>query len=129
MAIKKNQNLPVDTMLRALWLIKKNNIFCFDYIHWIQLKVRDTGTPPAPKYATVFYGVFELFLLRRFGNNLLLYRRFIDNVLVLWKKYDEKLDTAELWAFQETMQEWYGLEWDFQGPFLNMYFMGLTIAI
>ena len=61
------------------------------------------GKSPAPTYATVFYGVFELLLLERFGNNLLLYRQFIYNVMVLWKKNDEERDTAELWAFQETM--------------------------
>ena len=32
-------------------------------------------------------------------------------------------------ALNESMQEWYGLEWNFQGPFLKLDFMDLTIAI
>ena len=77
-------------MLRAIFLIMKNNIFRFGYTHCLQLKGTDVGTPPAQVYATVFYGVFELFLIERFGNNLLLYRRFIDDVLILWNKYNEE---------------------------------------
>ena len=87
------------------------------------------GTPPAQKYATVFYGVFELFLLERFVNNLLLYRICIDYVLVLWKKYNEERNAADLCSFKETMQEWYGVECTFQGPFLVLDFMDQTIDI
>ena len=72
-------------MLRSLRLMTKNNTFSFEDIHWIQLK----GTPPVPIYAAVFYGVFELFLLKIFGNNLLMYRLFIDDILSLCRRYDE----------------------------------------
>ena len=68
------------------------------------------GTPPAPTYATVFCGAFGLFLIKIFRNNLLLYRRFMDDVLSLWKIFDEERNTAELRDFQESMQEWYELE-------------------
>ena len=87
------------------------------------------GAPPAPTYATVFYGVFELFIFGIFWNNLLLYRRFIDNVLTLCKRYDEERDAADLRDLQETMQKWYVLGWTLQGPFLNLNFMDLTIVI
>ena len=99
------------------WLLK-NNIFRVGGSQWLQLKGTAIGTPPAPTYATVFYGVFEFFLLEIFGNNLLLYRQFIDDVLVLWKKYNEEHDVEEIRAFQDTKQEWYGVEWTFQVPFL-----------
>ena len=85
-------------------------------------------TPPAPIYDTVFYGVFEVFLLEKIVNNLILYIWFVDNFLDLWKIYEKEGNAAELWVFQETMQEWYGLEWTFQGPFLKLDFTDLTIA-
>ena len=75
-------NLPVNAMLGALHLIIKKKIRFID-IHWLQLKVTAMVTPPAPTYATVFYGIFELSFLERFGNNLLLYRILIDNLMVL----------------------------------------------
>ena len=40
--------------------------------------------------------------------------------MVLLKRYKEKYDASELRAFKETMQEWYGLEWTFQGPILRV---------
>ena len=86
-------------------------------------------TSPAPTYATVFYGVFELFLPEKFGNSLLLYILFIDNVMVLWKKYDEEHNAADLRELRENMQELYGLEWNSQGPFLKLDSTDLTIAI
>ena len=85
----------------------KNNIFHFGDIHWLQLKVTAMGTPPAPTYATIFYNFFKLLFLEIFGNILILYRQFIVNLLVLWKKHDEELDAEELRPFQETMQESY----------------------
>ena len=86
-------------------------------------------TSPAPTYATVFYGVFELFLPEKFGNSLLLYILFIDNVMVLWKKYDEEHNAADLRELRENMQELYGLEWNSQGPFLKLDSTDLTIPI
>ena len=59
---KKYRHLPVDDMVRALHLMMENK-FHFGDIHWIKLKVTDIETPPVPAYATVFYNIFELFLL------------------------------------------------------------------
>ena len=61
------------------------------------------GTPPVPTYATFFCGIFEFFLIEIFGNNLLLYIRFIYDILDLWRRYDEERDEVEMWAFYETM--------------------------
>ena len=115
-------------MIWSLFLIMKM-FLGLGNSHWLKLKGTAIGTPPAPTYATVFYDVFEFFLPKIFGNNLLLYRLFIDDELVLWKIYKEEYDASELWAFQETMEEWYGLEWNFQVPFLKLDLMDPTIDI
>ena len=52
------------------------------------------GTPPAPTYDVVFDGVFEFFLIKIFVNNLLLYRLFIGNLMVLLKRYIEEYDES-----------------------------------
>ena len=46
-------------------------------------------TAPAPTYAIFFNGLFEFFLIERFGNSLLAYIKLIDNFLALWKIYNE----------------------------------------
>ena len=86
-------------------------------------------TPPAPTYATFFYGVFEIFLLERFGNNLLLYIILYKNVIAICRRYDEERGAEELWTFQETIQEWYELELTFQGTFLKLDFIDLRTGI
>ena len=40
---------------------------------------------------------------------------------------NEEYDAADLRAFQETIQGWYELEWTFEGPFLNLDCIDLTI--
>ena len=54
----KYQHLPVNAIPRALRLMMKQHSR-FGYIHWIKLKGTAMGTPPAPTYAIVLYGVFE----------------------------------------------------------------------
>ena len=70
-------------MIRVLRLMIKSKMFHLGDSHWIQLNITDIGTPPSPTYATVLYCVFELFILERSVSHLLLYIKFIDNVLVL----------------------------------------------
>ena len=97
---EKKRHPPVDAMLRALRLITKNNILRLGDSHWIQLKGTAIGTPPAPTYNKFFYGVFELFPIEIFGNNLLLHRQLLEDVMAIWKRYDKEHNAVELWDFQ-----------------------------
>ena len=65
------------------------------------LKLKDTAmvTPSEPTNATFFYGVFELFFIEIFGNNLLLYIILYKNVIAVWRRYDEERGAEELWTF------------------------------
>ena len=56
-------------------------------------------TPSEPTNATFFYGVFELFFIEIFGNNLLLYIILYKNVIDIWRRYDEERGAEELWTF------------------------------
>ena len=71
-------------MLRALRLITKNKILRLGDSHWIQLKGTAIGTPPAPTYNKFFYGVFELLPIEIFGDNLLLHRQLLEDVMAIW---------------------------------------------
>ena len=42
------------------------------------------GAPPAPPWANIFFGIHEETVLARFGQNLHIYRRFIEDVLGIW---------------------------------------------
>ena len=57
------------------------------------------GTPPAPPYANLFYAIYEVVFLALFKDNLILYKRFIDDVVGIWLD-----NNAEKWnEFKQTM--------------------------
>ena len=72
------------------------------------------GAPPAPPWATIFFGIHEETVLARFGTRLQLYRRFIDDVLGIWLVDTDPAEDSRQWtSFVALMQDYYGLEWIF----------------
>ena len=62
----------------------ENNVFKFGDTFWLQLIGTAMGTPCDYAYATIFFAYFKrknIFL--RFKDNLILYVRFIDDILVV----------------------------------------------
>ena len=63
----------------------KNNLFQFDDTFWLEKDGTTMGTPTACLYATISYGIHERNkLLPTFSDMLLLYKRFIDDMLGIW---------------------------------------------
>eukprot|EP00957_Ditylum_brightwellii_P039274 2971045-Ditylum_brightwellii.AAC.1 len=58
------------------------------------------GTPPAPQYATVSFSIFEFLILHRFRNNLLYFKRYLDNIIMLRKCHNTLIDGREFQAFK-----------------------------
>jgi len=63
----------------------KNNIFAFQDSHWLQLSGTAMGTPTVCAYATITYGHYKnTLILPNFSNNLLYYKRYIDDIFGIW---------------------------------------------
>jgi hypothetical protein len=52
-------NFPRGFFLTTLEIVMKNNIFSFGDTFWLQLQGTAMGTPAAPLYSIITYGVHE----------------------------------------------------------------------
>ena len=121
-------DIPINALIEALSLTMKNNIFRFGDTTWLQLTGTAMGTPPAPAYATLYYAIHEDNILREFGSNLSLYRRFIDDIIGLWKVTDPSTDETTWQHFQSRLND-FDLEWEVSKRQPTVNFMDLTIKL
>ncbi|CAJ1951612.1 unnamed protein product [Cylindrotheca closterium] len=77
-------NVSADPILVALEIIMKRNCFRFGDTYWLQTDGTAMGTPPAPSFAMLYYGIFEIDLLQCFGSSLHYLRRYIDDQFGIW---------------------------------------------
>ena len=109
---RKNINeYPQDTVRAGLHLIMTLNIFTFEDLTLKQLNGTAMGTPPAPPYAPIYYGMHEeKFLPHR---QVIYYRRFIDDIIGIWcPNKNPQLDTVEWNEFKQKMNSFPGIAWE-----------------
>jgi hypothetical protein len=80
----RDPKVPINATIEALEIIMCNNFFTFGDTTWIHNDGTAMGTPPAPSYATIYYGIHEDTLLAEFEVNPWEYSRFIDDVASGW---------------------------------------------
>lgn len=123
-------NIPVEALMEALTLVMKHNIFTFGDTTWKQLTGTAMGTPPAPPWATLYYALLENDFLPHFEQNLILYRRFIDDVFGIWRITDDATNNAMWNSFKCAMNnDAFKLTWIVNEPATTVDFMDLTISI
>ena len=86
--------------------------------------------PPAPPWATIFFGIHEEAVLVKFGDRIQLYRHFINDVLGIWPVDPNQAEDHRKWsAFTLLMQDYYGLEYIFEERPKTVNVMDMTISI
>jgi hypothetical protein len=106
-------NLHIPSLMEALELVMKNNVFTFGDTHWLQLTGTAMGTPPAPCYATIVYAIHENILLSRYNQNLLFYKRYIDDVFGIWvPDVRSDIDDDTTWTQFCTDMTYHKLRWN-----------------
>jgi len=73
-----------NTLIKLLEIVLKNNTFEFDGRAFHQLQGTAMGTRAAPAYANIFMGKLEQTILSHAPLKPLYYRRYIDDIVVLW---------------------------------------------
>jgi hypothetical protein len=116
----------MEYILRGLNLVLTYNYFTFGATCWQQRNGIAMGTPVAPILATLYLGYHEeVIILPRFQRNLYFYKRYLDDILVLW------LDSPEnpyAWnAFLAHLRRVPGLSWTHKIHQGHIDFLDLTI--
>ena len=85
------------------------------------------GTSAACMWATIYFAVHEMgSIIPKYGNKLLLFLRFIDDIVGIW--VGNPLDAS--WDdFKKEVNNFGILEWEFEEPSKKVNFLDLTISI
>ncbi len=125
-----DSSFPYSATREGLRLVMTNNYFQFGGLTFKQKNGTAMGTPPAPPYATIYYGKYEAEILETHKNSLLLYRRFIDDVLGIFLLSDDPSDTQARWeTLQNDMNKSPGLSWEFSELTDRLDFMDLNLHL
>ena len=79
-------NFPSNLIIKVLNVVMHNNIFQFGDTWWKQKIGTAMGTSCACIYSTIYYAYHErTLLLEKYKNNIIYYKRFIDDIFLIWK--------------------------------------------
>lgn len=113
-------------IVRGLEVVMKNNYFTFNGDIYHQLQGTAMGTAVAPSFASIYLGIIEEVLLDRFGPNLLLYRRFIDDIIMLTHPDSKPFLVKQMLAMLTRDSK---LQFTFNSSYEHMTFLDLDIHI
>ena len=117
-------------ILTALHLVMKHNCFRFGDTYWLQKNGTAMGTPPAPSFASLYYGIYELNLYLEFGSSLLYLKRFIDDQFGIWIHHPDPTTDLQNWeAFKARQDSFCSLDWVFSPLSKSVDFLDVTIHL
>lgn len=118
-------NFPIAAVKDAMKLVMENNIFEFGDMYFEQLTGTAMGTSAACMWATIYFAIHEAFLLDKYSVELLLYKRFIDDMFAAWN------GTRQRWIEFKADTDSFGLlKWDFEDDLsTSVNFLDLTVSI
>jgi hypothetical protein len=121
-------SMPIDFILASIAEIMRNNIFQFGDTYWRQKRGCAMGTSSAVNYACLYVGLLEVRrLLPRYHNNLLFFKRFIDDGIGVWI---DTPDEPQAWtSFFGCLNNWGTLKWTCDGHVTDLIFLDLRISI
>ena len=118
---------PVAAVKEALKMVLQNNVFEFGDSFFEQRSGCAMGTPVACIYATLYYAYHERqTLLPKYSNNLLMMKRYIDDIFGIWIPDD---DNPKAWEEFKNDLPFGILEWDVVERSRKVDFLDLTISI
>ncbi len=124
--LTRTRDPQMEIILEGLSIVMSENYFSFGDTYWKQLKGLAMGTPVAPVLAALYLGYYEEeFILSRFESSLYLYKRYLDDVLIIWKP--QATDMYRFNRFRATLRQVPGLTWTFEQHQEEINFLDLWI--
>ena len=77
------QPIP-EVLIELIDIVLKNNVFEFNDNYYLQIQGTAMGTKMAPAYAKLFMGKLEQKLIEKGKQHILIWKRFIDDVFIVW---------------------------------------------
>ena len=124
--------VDASAVIQALSIIMNHNVFQFGDTFWLQLCGTAMGTPPACMYATLYFYLYEKKLVETYSNNVIFYRRLIDDGFGVWSKQpdDSTEDDNRRWSnFDRDTNKFGQLEWTISKRQTSVDFLDLTVEI
>ena len=85
------QRLERHSICKLLELVLKTNNFEFDNKEFLQVGGTAMGTKLAPSFANLFMGYFEEEYVAPYSKQPFLWKRFIDDILIIWTYGQDEL--------------------------------------
>lgn len=126
-----NTGVNIKATISALTIIMKHNVFVFGDTFWLQTSGTAMGTPPAPMYATLYYLIHELRIIKLFPE-ISLYGRYIDDGFGCWTPSldtDVSVDEARWRLFKTAVQGYGRLEWVISDRTRQVNFLDITVML
>ena len=123
--------VDLDDFMLGLSAVMKHNVFRFGDFILVQTSGTSMGTPPAPMYATLYFGCAEQRFLPLFPE-CHFYRRLIDDGFGIWVPDPSdhiNRQTARWRLFQTYFNNACKLKWIFSTPSTSVDFLDLTITL
>ena len=89
-----------DSLIELLTMVLKKNNFEFNNLHYLQVGGTAMGTRLAPSYANLFMDHFERHHVYTYHTQPLLWKRYIDDIFILWHR-----DVTELQDFIDNLNQ------------------------
>ena len=122
--------ISVAPIIAALRLVMTRNCFRFGDTYWLQTDGTAMGTPPAPSFATLYYGIFEIDLLQHYGDSLLYLRRYIDDQFGIWIHDPDPAIDCQRWEdFKQRQENYCSLSWEFSTLSKSANFLDLSLTV
>ena len=105
----------------------RKNVFKFGETWWLQNTGTAMGTPCVCAYATIFFAYYErTSILPKYKENIVLYLRYIDDILLIWKDLPTK--PTAFTSFAHDIDNQCNLKWKTEELSDKTNFLDLTIT-